>query len=333
MMFKKIFIEERVLEHEVTRRIRNKYPQAATEIIENYSDWFGRVRKPYLEKRDNLFLYLATKQGELVKPAPDAYGTPGEPHYYFLHSYNCIYECEYCYLQGYFQSPDIVLFLNYDDIFAAIADTGKKHNGKVWFHAGEFSDSLALNHLTGELPRMLAFFRAHPQFQLELRTKSANIAALLREQPAENLFVSFSISPDKYTRTIDRKTAPLNARLRAAAQLAQTGYSIGFHCDPIIYSPDAKKNYHELALLIKEMIGINAVAYISLGALRFAEESYRAARANYPESIMFLDEFTRGSDGKIRYPRPLRQMLLKETESAFLEVGFQKEQLYYCMEV
>ena len=51
------------------------------------------------------------KARQLVKETPAAYGLSGEPHYYFIHSYNCLYECDYCYLQGYFHSPDLFSLL------------------------------------------------------------------------------------------------------------------------------------------------------------------------------------------------------------------------------
>ncbi|MBC7430208.1 MAG: hypothetical protein H7336_16460, partial [Bacteriovorax sp.] len=111
-MFEVIYVENQLINHPRVLEILKKYPNSKVHNIDKVEDVFGRVKKPYLQKRSNLNLFLGEKKGQLVKLAPPAYGLSGEPHYYFVHAYNCIYECNYCYLQGYFHSPDIVLYLN-----------------------------------------------------------------------------------------------------------------------------------------------------------------------------------------------------------------------------
>ncbi|MEL6821384.1 MAG: hypothetical protein AAFP70_06475, partial [Calditrichota bacterium] len=107
-MFECLFLEEQVKDNKYAMRILEAFPDVPVRDIRKVEDVFGRVKKPYLQKRTNLNLFIGRKEGNLVKEAPDAYGLDGEPHFYFIHAYNCIYECEYCYLQGYFNSPDLV---------------------------------------------------------------------------------------------------------------------------------------------------------------------------------------------------------------------------------
>ena len=108
-MFNKVFVESSIEGKEQTQKILSKIKYKKLVLIDDYEEVF-QSKKPYLQKRDNLNLFLAAKKGELVKEAPEAYGLGSEKHFYFVHAYNCIYECEYCYLQGYFNSPDIVWF-------------------------------------------------------------------------------------------------------------------------------------------------------------------------------------------------------------------------------
>ena len=141
----KVFVEEEVRQH--PNRASSSKLKINPIFINQIDDYFGRVRKPYLQKRDNLNSFIE-RNVETVKIAPDAYGLSGEPHYYFIHAYNCIYECEYCYLQGYFNSPDIV-FLSITKILLEMKSLieSNKESG-IWFHAGEFSDSRAMSHFT-----------------------------------------------------------------------------------------------------------------------------------------------------------------------------------------
>ena len=195
-MFKTIFIEKHLHGSHITRNITSKFKSAELKYIDTYEDIFQKVKKPYLQKRDELNLFIASKKGTLIKEAPDAYGLSGEPHYYFINAYNCIYECNYCYLQGYFHSPDIVFFINHDEIAKSIELKIKDHlaesNNGIWFHAGEFSDSLALSHLTRDLEYYHRVFKKYPQAYLELRTKSANIKLLESLEPLDNMITSFS---------------------------------------------------------------------------------------------------------------------------------------------
>ena len=72
MMFEKIFIEEHLLNHPKVLEIKQRFPTSEFKYIKKVEDVFGRVKKPYLQKRTNLNLFIGEKKGQLVKPAPPA---------------------------------------------------------------------------------------------------------------------------------------------------------------------------------------------------------------------------------------------------------------------
>jgi spore photoproduct lyase len=337
MKFEKIFLEEHLIEHPRAKQIIARFPQSEVRLISKVEDVFGRVKKPYLQKRTNLNLFLGEKKGQLVKVAPPAYGLSGEPHYYFVHAYNCIYECNYCYLQGYFQSPDIVLFLNHEEIgdeIKKLADEFALTNpGRhIWFHAGEYSDSLALSHLTGELPAYFELFRNLPNARLELRTKSVNIKEILKEKPANNVITSFSLAPEHRTKINDLKTPPLRARLEAIRELHEHGHKIGIHFDPIIYDEKLEESYTELINDLTYVLPPEAIEYISIGVVRFTKNVYLQVTKNYPESDFLADDFTNSFDGKMRYNRPMRMWMLGKVKSLLIDAGIPSAKIYECME-
>ncbi len=333
-MFKTLFIEKHLYSHPITQNILKQFPQAQIKQLDNLQEVFGKVRKPYLQKRTNLNLFLGTKRGRLIKEAPPAYGLDGEPHYYYIHAYNCIYECQYCYLQGYFKSPDLVFFLNHEDIIKEMEKVTLSHSSekRIWFHAGEFSDSLALSHLTQELPLYWDFFSRYPQACLELRTKSVNIKEILKLPVRKNIITSFSLSPDMQTRKFDLKTPSLKQRLKAISKLSDSGYPIGIHLDPVIYQEDFELNYQELLQLLKEVLPNNSLSYISIGVVRFTKEVYSDMQKNYPDSSILASELTKSFDGKIRYNRPMRLWILKKIQKMLHDHGYDKEKTYLCME-
>jgi len=332
--FETVFVENQIFDHPRTQRIISQLSDASIKRIRKVEDYFGRVKKPYLQKRSNLNLYLGRKEGQLVKEAPNAYGFSASPHYYFIYNYNCIFECEYCYLQGYFDSPDLVFFVNHEEIADEMSRICVEDhpNQEVWFHAGEFSDSLALSGLTQEWPVYWKVFENHPQAKLELRTKSVNIRPIIDLPVLPNVVPTFSLSPEKQSKTIDRKTPPTRARLNAIRKLIKRGYSVGIHFDPIVLTDDVLAGYRELIFQMREVLSPEKLHYLSLGVVRFTKDVYRQMKLNYPESSVLSNEFTTSFDGKVRYPRPIRMKVMNDIKTMLVEAGYQEEKIYLCME-
>lgn len=334
MRFNQVFVEEKVKDSPHTQsfidRLSGKHEIKIIDKIENV---FQKVKKPYLQKRDNLNLFIGEKKGVLVKEAPSAYGKKGEPHYYFVNNYNCPYECQYCYLQGFFNSPDLVHFVNYEDVVSEMGNVLNQHpNENVWFHGGEFSDSLALSHLNDELNHYFKFFYKNESAILELRTKSSNIKKLKELDPSPNIIVSYTLSPQEQAKNFDLKTASLSARLRSIKELQNMGYRTALHFDPIIYNQNFESNFDDLINQMKNVIDLSLIEYISLGVVRFTKDVYKEAKNNYPESQMWALDFKKSFDGKVRLMRPLRFYIFKSVSSKLIKANISPDKIYYCME-
>jgi spore photoproduct lyase len=333
-MFSRIFVEEDVLQLPRTVKIIEHFKSIDHEVIDRIDDYFGRVKKPYLQKRDNLNLYIGKKRGQLVKEAPNAYGFGSDPHYYFIHSYNCIYECEYCYLQGYFNSPDLVFFVNHEEIGTEIKRLSLEvHSDKrPWFHAGEFSDSLALSHITSDINYYFELFKELPNSFLEFRTKSVNVRDVLKQDPLDNIIISFSLSPKERAEKSDLGCPSTKLRIAAMKKVSEAGHQIAIHLDPIIYDQEFEKNYEELIINMTQEIDLTKVNYISVGVVRFTKDVYRQVGENYPDSDLLAMEFIKTEDGKVRYPRPVRMNILTNVQNMLIKNGFKSNQVYLCME-
>lgn len=331
-MWSEVYVENSLKEHSRAITILKKLKKDPI-FIECYNDIWGRSKKPYLQKRDTLNLFIARKEGQLLKLAPDAYGMAGDPHYYFIHAYNCIYECQYCYLQGYFNTPDIVLFINHEEIISEMEKTILNHpEKKVWFHAGEFSDSLALTHLTGELELYHDFCIRYPEAYIELRTKSVNIRELQKLSPLPNFIVSFSLSPKDMARRVDVKTPGTDARLIAMQTLKAKGWRLGAHFDPIIFEDHFKDSYSLLLSHMKDLTLNSELEYLSLGVVRFTKDVYRETERNYPDSLIHTGPMIKSFDGKVRYHRPLRMWMMNSIKELAISHGIDASKVYLCME-
>ncbi len=335
MRIDRLYVERAAEQWPATNEIRKKLEAVETISIEDYQDLFSRRKTNYLEKRSTRNVFIAVKRGTMVKEAPPAYGYgASDLHYYYVHAYNCIYECEYCYLQGYFTSPDLVFFVNHTDALAEMEQIANHHRGRkrVWFHAGEFSDSLALSHISGELPYYWKFFEQNPDTWLELRTKSVNLSVLRSLKALPNVVVSFSLATEPQAAMYDRETPSVRQRLMAMQRLRKMGFRLGIHFDPILYAHDFAQQMWAIAGQIRETLGYGAIDYVSLGAVRFARDVYREARQNYPDSQMFARHFIQSADTKMRYIRPLRLQLIETAQAALKKHGCPEKKIYICME-
>ena len=122
-MFKLIYIEQSLVEHKRTRKILDRFPQAEQVICERYNEVFNRRKQNFRFQKQQPALIIAEKSGKFVMPTPEGYGIGGISNYYFSHMLNCIYDCRYCFLQGMYQSANIVLFINYEDFSCQIEKT------------------------------------------------------------------------------------------------------------------------------------------------------------------------------------------------------------------
>lgn len=332
-MFHRVFVERAVQTHPQTRKVLAALGNPPLRLLDSIDAVFGRAVKPYLHKRTTLNLFIGRKQGQLVKSTPPAYGTSTGRHYFFYNSFNCVFECEYCYLQGYFNSPDLVVFVNHDEICAAIKNIcNAAPEQEHWFHGGEFSDSLALSHITQELPYYWETFATLSNGCLELRTKAVNIKPLLRLPPLTNIVISFSLSPQTQVATFEHKTPSLRLRLNAISRLAAHGYRIGVHLDPIIYCPDIGAAYRPLLQAVRERLSDAQLAYLSLGVVRFTREVLQRVKKNYPRSPLLAENFSCRRDGKVSYFRPQRLAMLQQLHALCLASGIPAASVYFCME-
>lgn len=331
-MFQKVYVENQILKQPETQHILKRFPQEKIIAIHNHKNLFENLPRDYTFQKPKKNLILADYEGTIVKEAPPAYGFSSLPHFYFIHAKNCIYECQYCFLQGYFKSPDLVLYVNYQKLCSALKSSFRNNKKGAWYHAGEFSDSLALSTLTNELPYLFELFKDHPDHFLELRTKSANIKSIIDLKPLSNVYVSFSLSPVKVAKEYDLKASPVTARLSAMRKLTEKGFSIGIHLDPVIYNEDYEKQYVDLIDEICKNIERRRIKYISIGTVRFTKDVFKQLQKNYPDSNILKKSFQKGFDGKLRYSKPLRQNMQNEINAILMQKGFDKKRIYFCME-
>ncbi|RKY41242.1 MAG: hypothetical protein DRP85_06815 [Candidatus Makaraimicrobium thalassicum] len=306
-----IFVEKSVRSFKWTEDFTRKFPRAEVVEVKDSRDVVREVSTSdpvsmYDSRRDRVLLVRARSGFVKICPCTKGYKRCG---YWILNvGFGCPIDCSYCYLQMYSNAPGLILPVNIDDYYGHIERFDRQVKGRTRIGTGEFTDSLALDMYTGYSTRLIPFFRKMRNLVLELKTKSANIENVLREEPHENVVISWSVNPQDIADRYEKGSVTMAQRLDAAERAAEKGYKTGFHFDPVIYSEGWEDAYKAVVedIFSREALRKNTV-WVSLGTLRYTPGFKQIVEQRFAENLMFYQgEFFVDTDGKLRYPRDVR---------------------------
>ncbi|MCQ2497062.1 MAG: radical SAM protein [Lachnospiraceae bacterium] len=320
--FSHIYVEKDILEAPKTQELISRLPNSEIIEINHYKDVFCRSRQDFAKQKKSPALILAHKKGELIYEGAKVCQSFGNAHFYYTSCImNCVYNCEYCYLSGMYPSGNIVIFMNLEDYFEEISRTLLKN--PMYICVSYDTDLLALNHLTGVLNRWIEFVDTKENLSIEIRTKCGNISSVKESlkccKHPERIIFAFTVSPEAVIERYEKGTASLTARLKALAELQELKIPCRIAFDPMIYLPDWKPVYEEMADIIFKgrdnypKIDCNKIFDVSIGSFRISDTYLKNMRRNLPSSA--ITQFPYDNDGGVyHYP----DEIMKEMEAYML---------------
>ena len=325
-----VYVEEAVAEHARTQALLARLPKARIVPCRHYGEVFNRKAQDFRLQKRNPAWILGRKVGQAVLPAPPGYGVGGSSNFYFSHMLNCLYDCGYCFLQGMFRSANYLLFVNYEEIMAAIdRELETVPEGEAWFFSGYDCDSLAAEPLTGFAEAFLPFFAERPSAWLELRTKSVQIDALLAREPLPNCVVAFSFSPSEVLTSMERGVPSIARRLAAMSRLASRGWRLGLRFDPLIWSADFAERYERLFAELFAALPAAGIHSVSTGGFRLPRAFFRRMVKMSPQDRLLAGPLVE-REGAIGYRRELEAEMIAGV-TAMLSDYLPAERLFPCL--
>jgi len=326
----KIFVDKAASAGSLARQFKESFPKASFTEIKSLKDYFCGQRNRGIEdyNKRQKSVFIVKEDYDFFKSCPCTKGAIGCGYHVFNLGFGCIYECTYCFLQEYTNTPGIILPANIErffDIFSKYKKSGMR------IGTGEFSDSLALDDFTGYSLQMIDFFRKYKNVTFEFKTKSSKIGNLLRSNHSGNVVVSWSINPQELIKENEFYCASLKERLDAAAKCIEAGYRVGFHFDPVIYFSGWEKEYRALIKELFEKIKPKDIAWISIGTFRFSPGLKQVIERRFPANRILDEELILGFDDKLRYAFDIRFEVYDKIIK-MLSRHSQKLKLYLCME-
>lgn len=330
MTIERLYVEVELKDHPATAEMAERLGLTPVVVDDRsrFLDSIKRKNDPWSYGKK--VLLLARNRGAFIKACP---GTKE----YLCCGYQilnigtyCTMDCSYCILQSYFHPPLLHYFINQDDLFAELDEAFKRKRIQR-FGTGEFTDSLIWEAWSGLSRRLAQRFAGQTRAVLELKTKTVAISKFRDIQSNRKTILSWSLNTPQIIASQERRTASLEARLRAAAQAQEWGYPLAFHFDPMVIYPGCEDHYREVLERLMSIISQENIVWISLGTFRYVPVLKSIIEKRFANSDIIHGEFVLGLDEKMRYFKPLRIRLYSMMVKWLHELA-PKVTSYLCME-
>ncbi len=317
----------------MTRRVLSRLSDVPVEVISDREILrpSKRDRAAWLAEAKTTLL-LAVQKGPFQRPCPGTKDYICCGYQVLQVTLNCPMDCTYCVLQGYINTPALTIFVNEEDLLEELEARWAAEPERVWrLGTGEFGDSLALDSLMGLNERLIPRFAGQRRAILEIKSKWPHMERLLPLGPNPQIIFAWSLNPPELISAEEKLAASLEKRLQAAGQAAAAGFRLAFHFDPLIYFPGWEDAYQRTVERLGASVPPQAIAWISLGSLRFLPPLRQLILRRFPSSRLAAQEMVLAPDGKLRYFRNLRVEMYARLRE-WLNRAAPGAQVYLCME-
>lgn len=324
----RIYIDRASANSSIANRTVSMFKATPLHYIDSVSEYHkaDSTKSSDPKKRD---LIISRQLWDFVKPCPCTKEAVCCGYHVINLGFGCPFDCSYCFLQHYANSSGIVLDSNIDDFLPKIEEYLSKFRGrKIRIGTGEFTDSLALDHISEYSKHLIPFF-ARQNAILELKTKSININNLESLDHNGNTVISWSLNPQKVIESEEYGTPSLNERLDAAQKCSSMGYGIAFHFDPVILIENWKNEYESVVNSLFDTI--KKPEWISIGSIRFHRSLKKNIEERFPQTRYIYGEMLLGQDNKLRYPDIIRREIYQKMSDWIKRRGG-SAYTYLCME-
>jgi len=332
MKIKRIFLAKNAVKNKRAREIMERFAPAKVLEVDDVlatNEYLEKFQDPWAEGKQSLF--LCKFPGRFLEPCPCTREYLNCGYFNISPVVGCPIDCSYCILQGYLTAFPVQVYVNLEDLFSELENYQKKRpRSRLRLGTGELADSLALEPELGYAKALIEYFREKPNFIFELKTKADGIGLFKELKASERIVISWSVNPEEAAALEEKISADMDSRLESAATLANAGWPVGFHFDPILdFVPEEK--YLALIDKVFEMVPSRRIAFISLGMLRFPPSLAPVLKDRHPQSRILCGELFPGRDGKLRYLRPFREKLYRTLIRRIRKHG-DRTLIYLCME-
>jgi spore photoproduct lyase len=315
--FSRIFIEDGAASYPLARLLLERYPQAVKVPIRHYKDILNRSNQNWDEQKASKSIILAVRKEKFLYKGSNFVQNPQYEHFYYnTLMLNCIYDCEYCYLQGMFPGAEIVIFVNQQSFKDAVIDELSRvlH---LYLCISYDTDLLAFEGIVPLASEWIRFAGSHENLTIELRTKSANRGFLKELVPTQNVILAWTLSPETIAKSFEKNTPSVSARMKAVQEALALGWKVRICIDPMIDEKDFDKLYEDFILEIQNNIDFQSLYDIHIGTFRMNVQYLKQMRSLQRKNALAFYPY-QVKNGVASYPQE-RVQAMNQTVATMLK--------------
>tara|TARA_Y100001970_G_C14245841_1_gene868134 strand:+ start:690 stop:1706 length:1017 start_codon:yes stop_codon:yes gene_type:complete len=294
--FSHIYIEKGARGYPLTDLALSKFHRSTIIDIDHYKDIFNRSNQDFQSQKDSMKLILAKKSTPFIYPISDMvqeYSTKNV--FYNTPILNCLYNCDYCFLQGMYPSGNIVIFVNESDFMDTIDKKLEKFKDSKEMMAVSVSyntDLLAMENLLPITKNWIEYASQRKNLIIEIRTKSSLFSSIKNIKPNDNVILSWTISPQTITELYEKNTPPTIKRIRALKAALDKGWKVRLCFDPVIIVKNWQEIYPDFFTYVFQNIDSGKLYDITLGVFRMNKDYFNRIRKRNPKSDIFYSDYS-----------------------------------------
>ena len=316
--FSHIYVEKKILNNKNTLEILSKFKDVKIIEIDNYKEVFSSNNQDFhLQKLGQKLILASNKPNMIYEGAVVCESFENDNFYYTSSIINCVYDCEYCYLQGVYSSGNIVIFVDIEKVFEEVEELYNKLK-TLYLCVSYDTDLLAIENICGFSEKWYYFIEDKKDLKIELRTKSGNIDKFLNLKPLDNFIIAFTLSPENLALKNEKYTASFKNRVKAIKELQEKGWKVRICIDPLIYSDNFEENYSQMIEYLFNEIDKEKVIDISIGVFRISKEYLKKMRNQNQNSEILYYPFE-CVDGVYTYSDKTKSYMINFIKEQFLK--------------
>lgn len=308
--FSHLYVEHAAFDYPLAQSIINRFPRAQIVPIDDYKAIFARPRQHFQTQKHSMKLILAVKKDRFLYP-----GSGHSQHfnldnfYYNTLMFNCVYNCDYCYLQGMYPSANIVTFVNMADYFEAtrlaVTERSNRHQ-PLYVCISYDTDLLAFESIAPYCRAWIEFAQEQPDLLIEIRTKSAAYRSIRDLQATDRVVLAWTLSPQVVTDRYEKSTPPLRQRLQAIQAAIKDGWPVRLCFDPVLAVKDWQGAYGDLIEETFRQIDPSSVRDVTVGVFRMTKSYFERIKKQRQDTDVVYNDYEL-DDTTVTYSSAQRQ--------------------------
>jgi spore photoproduct lyase len=293
--FSHIYLEKGAEEYPLTKIALKKFPNSKIIKIDHYKDFFNRPNQDFQVQKLSMNLILAKKLSPFLYPASEMVQEFGTPNvFYNTPILNCLYNCDYCFLQGMYSSGNMVVFVNESDFMDAIEKKISSLNimaNPMIVAISYNTDIMAMENILPLASRWIEFAKRISGLIIEIRTKSALFSSIKNIKPSKNIILSWTLSPEVICANYESNSPPFLRRLNSAKSAVEKGWLDRFCFDPIILFDGWFDVYESFFKLIFQEIDNKKIRDVTVGLFRMNKDFFKRIKKREPNSPIYYGDY------------------------------------------